>query len=161
MGHLPQRMNARIGAACAIHFHIRATKTLEARFQHMLHGQAICLRLPADERCAIIFDGEFVAGHQATLSPMASGYPRRKSRALIADLPARCSSEISSAPSPQAMMIEPSAEIISPGFPDFATGIARNIFMRVTVLPVPASKKAPGKGVSPRIWQSISEAGRD
>ena len=54
--------------------------------QHALHRQAVVLDLPADERRAVIFDGELVARHggfSAGRVPRATGVPRKNSSAVI------------------------------------------------------------------------------
>src|SRR5690606_1511626 len=110
MRDLTQRMDAGIGAAGGMNLQRGAAKTFDAGFDDMLHGEAVRLRLPADERRAVIFDGELVARHQARLSPGLSGKPRRNSRAPTGDLPARWTSLISSAPCPQATRMLSPAE---------------------------------------------------
>ena len=48
--------------------------------QHALHGELIGLDLPAAERRAVIFDDEFVAGHQATA---VAGFDRRAAQEFV------------------------------------------------------------------------------
>ena len=64
MRDLSQRMHPGIGAAGAVHAHPLAADRLDRVFQRALHRRAIVLQLPAAERRAVIFDDEFVAGHQ-------------------------------------------------------------------------------------------------
>ena len=64
MRDLRQRMHAGIGAARAMDANLLAADRLDRGFQRALHRGAIVLELPAAERRAVIFDDEFVAGHQ-------------------------------------------------------------------------------------------------
>jgi hypothetical protein len=64
MSDLAARMHAGIGAAGAMHPQIRAGHRLHRRFQCALHRRQRVLHLPAEERRAVIFDGELVAGHR-------------------------------------------------------------------------------------------------
>ena len=82
---------------------VLAADRLHRGFQRALHGGAIVLDLPAGERRAVIFDDELVAGHQLSRAGGFSGVPRKNSAAFIGALPARCSSRIRIAPSPQAI----------------------------------------------------------
>ena len=63
MRDLRQRMHAGVGAAGAMNTNLLAADRLDRVFQRALHRGAIVLDLPAAERRAVIFDGEFVAGH--------------------------------------------------------------------------------------------------
>src|ERR1700686_2869028 len=113
MRDLRQRMHAGVGAAGAVNADMLAADRLDRIFQRALHGRTIVLDLPAAERRAVIFDDEFVAGHQASRAGGFSGVPRRNSSAFIGDLPARCSSRIRIAPSLQATVSRSSSS--SPG----------------------------------------------
>src|ERR1700704_738419 len=64
MRDLPQRVHAGVGAAGAVNANVLAADRLDRGFQRALHRGAIILDLPAAERRAVIFDSEFVAGHQ-------------------------------------------------------------------------------------------------
>ena len=82
-----------------------AGKPSIASARRALHRGAVVLALPADERRAVIFEGEPVAGHGGSAQrPPArqrrcrAGTRRRSSAAC----PARCSSRSRTAPSPQA-----------------------------------------------------------
>ena len=97
-----ERMHAGIGAARAVNANLLAADRLDRVFQRALHRRAVVLDLPAAERRAVIFDDEFVAGHQLSRIGGFSGVPRRNSSAFIGALPARCSSRMRIAPSPQA-----------------------------------------------------------
>src|ERR1700716_867112 len=63
MRDLCQRVHAGIGAAGAVNANMLAADRLDRVFQRALHRGAIVLDLPAAERCAVIFDGQLVAGH--------------------------------------------------------------------------------------------------
>ena len=89
MGYLPQRMYACIGATCRKQGRFLPAIGFDRPVDSILHGPAICLRLPAVEWTTIIFDREFIARHQATSSPGFNGNPRRNSSALVRPLPAR------------------------------------------------------------------------
>src|ERR1700722_11258248 len=64
MRDLPQRMHAGVGAARAMNPNRLAADRPDRGLQRALHRRAVVLKLPAAERRAVIFDGEFVAGHQ-------------------------------------------------------------------------------------------------
>ncbi len=104
MRDLRQRMHAGIGAAGAVNANRLAADRLDRGLQRALHRGAVVLDLPAAERRAVIFDDELVAGHQASRAGGFSGVPRKNSSAFIGALPARCSSRIRIAPSPQAIV---------------------------------------------------------
>ena len=104
MRDLRQRMHAGIGAAGAVNADLFAADRLDRVLQRALHRRAVLLDLPAAERRAVILDDEFVAGHQDSRSGGFSGVPRKNSSAFIGALPARCSSRMRMAPSPQAMV---------------------------------------------------------
>jgi hypothetical protein len=63
---LAQRVHAGIRASGPLHAHFLAAKRLERLRQHALHRRTVILDLPADERPAVIFDGELVASHGGT-----------------------------------------------------------------------------------------------
>ena len=115
MRDLAERMHAGIGAAGALNPHLLAANALIAVIDRALHGRRVVLDLPAGKRRAVIFDDEFVAGHQPSRAGGLSGVPRKKSAAFIGALPARCNSRIRIAPSPQAMVRRSSST--SPGAP--------------------------------------------
>src|SRR3954464_6009017 len=123
MRDLPQRMNAGVGAPRAVDANLLAADCLDRVFQRTLHRRRVVLDLPAAKRCAVIFDDEFVAGHQPSRAGGFSGVPRRKSAAFIGALPARCNSRIRIAPSPQAIVRYSSST--SPGEPLPLTGSQR------------------------------------
>ena len=66
MTDLPERMHAGVGAPGAVHAHLLPAERLDRGCQHALHGGAVVLDLPADERPAVILDGELVTGHDGT-----------------------------------------------------------------------------------------------
>ena len=113
MRDLRQRMHAGIGAARAMDANLFAADRLHRGFHRALHGRCVVLDLPAGERRAVIFDDEFVAGHQPSRAGGFSGVPRKKSAAFIGALPARCGSRMRIAPLPQAI-VRPSSST-SPG----------------------------------------------
>src|SRR5258708_38005208 len=125
MRHLRQCMHAGVGAAGAVNANLLAADRLDRSLQRALHRGAIVLDLPAAERGAVIFDDEFVAGHQASRAGGLSGVPRKKTAAFIAALPARCSSIIRMAPSPQAIVRRTSRT--APGPPQAVSRSARPI----------------------------------
>src|SRR6476661_10644100 len=102
MRDLRERMHAGVGAAGAINANLLAANRLDRVLQRALHRSAIVLDLPAAERRAVIFDDEFVAGHQVSRAGGFSGVPRKNSSAFIGCLPARCRSTIRIAPCLQA-----------------------------------------------------------
>src|SRR5258707_2317031 len=57
------RVHAGVGAARAVTANLLAADRLDRIFDRALHGCAVVLDLPAAIRRAVIFDGEFVAGH--------------------------------------------------------------------------------------------------
>ena len=61
--HLAQRVHARVGAASAAHASRLAREAEHRILERALHGRAIGLALPAEERRAVVFDGDAVAGH--------------------------------------------------------------------------------------------------
>src|ERR1700716_2183442 len=63
MRDLRQRMHPGIGTPRAMDANRLAADRLDRGFQRALHRGAIVLQLPAAERTAVIFDGEFVTGH--------------------------------------------------------------------------------------------------
>ena len=64
MGDLTQRMHAGVGAAGAMDDAPRAALERGDRLlEPLLHRHPVLLPLPADERAAVIFDGEREAGH--------------------------------------------------------------------------------------------------
>src|SRR3989442_7333235 len=64
MRDLRQSMHDGVGAAGAITADLLAANRLDRVLQRALHRSAVVLDLPAAERRAVIFDGQFVAGHQ-------------------------------------------------------------------------------------------------
>src|SRR6202022_1930537 len=97
MRDLRQRMHPGVGAARAVNANLLAADRLDRIFDRALHRGAIVLDLPTAERRAVIFDDEFVAGHQLSRIGGFSGVPRKNSSAFIGCLPARCSSIIRNA----------------------------------------------------------------
>ena len=73
MGDLTERMDAGIGAARAARDDLLAGERSDSFGEATLHRGAILLHLPADERRAVIFEGELVAGHGASLVEDAAG----------------------------------------------------------------------------------------
>src|SRR5580704_6373795 len=107
MRDLTERMHAGIGAPGAGDDDALAGKGLDSVGENTLDGYATVLRLPANERRAVIFDGEFVTGHvagavQRKRPARAAGVPRKNSSAGIGLPPARCNSTIRTAPAPHA-----------------------------------------------------------
>ena len=68
---------------------ITSRKTARRVLQPLLNRQAIGLTLPADKRTAVIFDGQRVTRHQASVAPRVSGRPRANSAKAMSPLPAR------------------------------------------------------------------------
>src|SRR5260370_24675809 len=157
MRDLRQRMHAGVGAPRAVDANLLAADRLDRIFQRALHRGTVVLDLPATERRAVIFDDEFVAGHQLTRSGGFSGVPRRNSSAFIGALPARCSSRTRIAPSPQAKPRWSSSS--SPAAPAPAAIAQRRIFTRVGWPSIGISHQAPGNGDSPWMWRSTARAG--
>src|SRR6185437_15454719 len=63
VGNLSEGVHAGIGAARAVDANRLAADRLDRCLQRALHRGAIVLDLPAAIRRAVIFDGQFVAGH--------------------------------------------------------------------------------------------------
>jgi hypothetical protein len=59
-------MHAGIGAARAVDANLLAADCLHRVLKRALHGRSVVLDLPTGKRRAVIFDDEFVAGHQGT-----------------------------------------------------------------------------------------------
>src|SRR5260221_12209043 len=74
MRDLRQRMHAGVGAAGTVNANRLAADRLDRGLQRALHRGAIILDLPAAERRAVIFDGEFIAGH---IDPVRSSEEER------------------------------------------------------------------------------------
>src|SRR4030081_1622992 len=78
MRDLRQRMHPGIGTPRAMDANRLAADRPDGIFQRALHRGAIVLQLPAAERTAVIFDGEFVTGHLCAAIHLSSwpGLPR-------------------------------------------------------------------------------------
>ena len=63
MRHLAQRVNARIRAAGTAHTRRLSREAKQRIFERPLHGRTLRLALPAEERRAVVFNGDAVAGH--------------------------------------------------------------------------------------------------
>ena len=84
---LRQRMDAGIGPAGREGDDLLAAEFLDCFFQALLDRQAVVLALPADERTAVVFQGELEAsGHDRTV-PGGMAKPRSNSAAAIGALP--------------------------------------------------------------------------
>ena len=85
VGDLALRVNAGVGAPRAADRDGLAAERMKRGLDCFLHGEAIGLALPADERRAVIFDDELIAGHRrfsaAAAFRRARRAPRRKSAA--------------------------------------------------------------------------------
>src|ERR1700687_5912618 len=86
MRDLAERVHAGIGAAGAVNADLLAADRLDRLLQRALHRRAVVLDLPAAKRRAVIFDDEFVAGHQLSRAGGLSGVPRKKAAAFIGAL---------------------------------------------------------------------------
>ena len=73
VGDLAERVHAGIGAAGALQRDALAGKRCDRFGDHALHRDAVVLHLPADERRAVIFDGELVARHGRVTSAEKRG----------------------------------------------------------------------------------------
>src|SRR5207342_1770513 len=82
MRDLSERVHAGIGTARAMNANLLAADRLDRGLQRALHRGAVVLNLPAAERRAVIFDNEFIAGHQLNRSGGFSGVPRKNSSAF-------------------------------------------------------------------------------
>src|SRR5262249_3783318 len=151
MADLGERVHAGVGAPRPLHAYPLSAECLDRGRQHALHRGTVILDLPAHERPAVIFDGELVARHggaQPKRVPAATLVPRRNSCAFIAWRPARCSSRMRTAPSPQATVSSSSSTV--PGAPAPSPLVVRRALTRT---PSPAiSNQAPGTGDKPRMW---------
>src|ERR1700675_356127 len=89
MRDLRQRVHAGIRTSRAMDANRLAADRLDRGFQRALHRRTVVLQLPAAERTAVIFDGEFVAGHVgATICVVIAGldpaiHPLRKTLVKI------------------------------------------------------------------------------
>ena len=63
MRHLCARVHTGVRTPGPLHQHPVARKSFNRRGQDTLHRELISLYLPAAERRAVIFDGQFIAGH--------------------------------------------------------------------------------------------------
>ena len=61
--HLTERVDAGIGASCAVHGDRRAFEPGERVLEQALHGVAFGLPLPADETRAVVGEREFEIAH--------------------------------------------------------------------------------------------------
>src|SRR5437763_7449406 len=157
MRDLGQRVHTGIGAAGAVNADVLAADRLHRLFKRTLNRRAVFLDLPATERRAVIFNHQFVAGHQLSRAGRLSGVPRRNSSAFIGALPARCSSRIRMAPSLHATARRSSSN--SPGAPKPSSvkpssvkpsAIAqRRTLTRAGSPSIGISHHAPGNGDSP------------
>src|SRR5260370_12929895 len=147
MRDLRQRMHAGVGAPRAVDANLLAADRLDRIFQRALHRGTVVLDLPATERRAVIFDDEFVAGHQLSRAGGFSGVPRRNSSAFIGALPARCNSRIRNAPCWQATARCSSST--SPGAPLPPAIAQRRILTRTCSPSMGISHHAPGNGDTP------------
>ena len=78
MGDLAEGVDAGVGAPGALDHHRLAGEGADRLFEGLLHRRAIGLALPADERAAVILDGQLVAWHRRlSRGPAASGARRR------------------------------------------------------------------------------------
>ena len=89
MGHLAQRMHARIRAARPLHHGRLAIDFGYGVRQHPLNGGVARLNLPAVKGRAIIFQCQPVARHQVGFVPGAMGNPRKNVAASITSFPSR------------------------------------------------------------------------
>src|SRR5258706_7026289 len=71
---VPERVHAGVGAAGAVNANRLAADRLDRGLQRALHRGTVVLDLPAAERRAVIFDGEFIAGH---IDPVRSSEEER------------------------------------------------------------------------------------
>ena len=75
MRNLCNRMNARIRPPGTVYARLLAAKPEHGLFHRLLDRRAVVLALPAGVTAAVIFDGQFPAGHERT-APTAAGLPR-------------------------------------------------------------------------------------
>ena len=52
-----------VGAPRPVHGRGVAGEAANSVFQNLLDGEAVGLPLPADERAAVVFDGQVITGH--------------------------------------------------------------------------------------------------
>src|SRR5476651_982526 len=157
MRHLTQRMHARVGAAGALHRELLARKCQNRRDNVPLHGRAIILDLPADERRVVIFDRDLVAWHSTPqLSTALPGtvVPRKNSSTFIGCLPARCNCKMRTAPSRHAIVRWRSSTV--PGAPSPSALVVSKSLTRPAP---PISHHAPGNGDNPRMWSCTCRHG--
>ena len=62
--HLTERVDAGIGASCAVHRDRRTFEAGERVLEQTLHGVAFGLPLPADETRAVVREREFEIAHR-------------------------------------------------------------------------------------------------
>src|SRR4051794_11512799 len=157
MRYLGERVHAGVGAARAVDADLLAANRLDRIFHCALDRGAVFLDLPAAKRRAVVFDDQFVTGHQLRRAGGLSGVPRRNSSAFIGALPARCNSRIRTAPSPQATLRRSSSN--SPGAPEPCATAQRRSFTRAGSPSSGISHHAPGNGERPWMWRSTARAG--
>ena len=134
-----------------------AADRLDRVFQRALHGRSVVLDLPAAERAAVIFDDEFVAGHQPSRAGVFSGYRAGNPRPSSAPCPRAAIPESGS----RRRRRQSSADrrVLRPARRYFA-GSQRRTLMRAGSPSGAASHQAPGNGDNPWICRSTSRAGR-
>src|SRR5690606_2477467 len=128
-----------------------------------LHRRLVGLGLEAVVARAVVLQRQPVARHQPSTVPAGMAKPRSSSSAGWAALPGRCTVSRRTTPSPQATRRPPSrpASSTSPGAPSPGPETRDiNALTRTGPSGPGASNHAPGKGDRPRMWQSISAAGR-
>ena len=148
MGDLAECMHAGIGASGAGNRDALAGEGRDRVGERALHGDAVVLRLPADKRRAVVFDGELVAGHASSAQHAAApnrGAAQEFFRRHRLPAGALQFEQSRTAPLPQAIVNLSSST--RPGSPAPSPLVVRNTLMR----PAPASSnQAPGNGDSPR-----------
>ena len=80
MRDLAQRMDARVGAPRAVGDRALSRHGEQGVLQRLLNRKPVLLPLPADERRAVVFDGELIARHSGCLRAVA---PLGKARAAL------------------------------------------------------------------------------
>ena len=171
MRDLAPRMDAGVGAAGALHVDALAAEGEHGVLERRLDRRAGVLALPADERPAVVLDGDLVARHgsagrvwgsdttagEGSTVPAGKAKPRRKASAACADLPGRCSFRSRKPPTPQATTGKPSrATLTVPGAPPASASAASSTLI---CSPLNAND-VPGQGWKARTLRSSSAAGR-
>ena len=142
--NLTQRMNTGIGAPGALDHHRLAGERRDRLLHRLLNGEAVLLPLPADERLAVIFDGELVARHRQASRTSGVRQAAQEFAAATGCLPARCNCRSRTAPL-AARDGELAVEQRRRALPRPSRTWSAATLMRSCALPRVTSNQAPGR----------------